>query len=70
MRVPLVYQPCCPAPNCLGRQGELSENSVPNLTVRFILSRSKLEMLLLHVTFEEIESTLYRAPQKGGAQVV
>ena len=40
MRVPLVYQPCCPAPNCLGRQGELSENCVPNLTVRFILSRS------------------------------
>ena len=31
MRVPLVYLPCCPVPNCLGKQGELSENSLPNL---------------------------------------
>ena len=35
-----MYLPCCPAPNCLDRQGELSENCVPNLTVRFILSGS------------------------------
>ena len=31
MRVPLVYLPCCPVPNCLGKQGELSGNSLPNL---------------------------------------
>ena len=38
-----VYLPCCPAPNCLGKQEELSENCVPNLTVRFILSPSNSE---------------------------
>ena len=42
MRVPLVYLHCCPVPNCLGKQGELSENCLPNLTVRFILSPSIL----------------------------
>ena len=32
--VPLwVYLPCWPAPNCLGKQGELSEKCVPNLTI-------------------------------------
>ena len=31
MRVPLVYLPCCPVPNCPGKQGELSGNSLPNL---------------------------------------
>ena len=35
LRVPLAYQPCCP-----GKQGELSENCLPNLTVQFILGRS------------------------------
>ena len=35
MRVPLVYLPCCPVPNCLGKQGELSRNCLPNLTVSF-----------------------------------
>ena len=38
MRVSLVYLPCCPVPNCLGKQGGLSGNCLPNLTVRFILS--------------------------------
>ena len=38
--VPLVYLPCCPVPNCLDKQGELSGNCLPNLTVRFILSPS------------------------------
>ena len=42
MRVPLMYLPCCPVPNCLGKQGELSENCLPNLTVRFILSPSRM----------------------------
>ena len=34
--------PCCPVPNCLSKQGELSGNClpIPNLTVRFILSPS------------------------------
>ena len=40
MRVPLLYLPCFPVPYCLGKQGELSGNSLPNLTVRFILSPS------------------------------
>ena len=40
MRVPLVYLPCCPVPNCLGKQGELSGNCLPNLIVRLILSPS------------------------------
>ena len=40
MRVPLVYLSCCPVPNCLGKQGELSGNCLPNLTVMFILSPS------------------------------
>ena len=40
MRVPLVYLPCCPVLNCLGKQGELSGNCSPDLTVRFILSPS------------------------------
>ena len=47
MRVPLVYLPCCPVPNCLGKQGELSGNCLPNLTVRFILSPSTNRILLL-----------------------
>ena len=38
MRVSLVYLPCCPVPNCLGKQGGPSGNCLPNLTVRFILS--------------------------------
>ena len=42
MRVPLVYLNCCLVPNCLGKQGELSGNCLPNLTVRFILSPSIL----------------------------
>ena len=49
MRVPLVYLPCCPVPNCLGKQGELSENCLPNLTVRFILSPSNLLIILLNL---------------------
>ena len=32
MSVPLVYLPCCPIPNCLGRR-ELSGNCLYNLTV-------------------------------------
>ena len=40
MRVPLVYMPCCPVPNCLGKEGELSGNCLTNLTVGFILSPS------------------------------
>ena len=40
MRVPLVYLPSCPVPNCLGKQGEFSRNCFPNLTVRFNLSPS------------------------------
>ena len=42
LRVPLAYQPCCPVPCCPGKQGELSENCLPNLTVQFILGRSIL----------------------------
>ena len=37
-----MYLPCCPVPNCLGKQGELSGNCLPNLAVRFILSPSIL----------------------------
>ena len=37
LRVPLAYQPCCPVPCCSGKQGELSENCLPNLTVQFII---------------------------------
>ena len=44
MRVPLVYLSCCPASDCLGKQGELSENCVPNLSVRFILLGSSVMM--------------------------
>ena len=40
MRVPLVYLPCCPVPNCLSKRGDLSGICLPNLTVRFILSPS------------------------------
>ena len=40
MRVPLVYLPYCRVLNWLGKQGELSGNCLPNLTVRFILSPS------------------------------
>ena len=32
----LMYLPCCPVPNCLGKQGELSENYLPNRQVHFI----------------------------------
>ena len=41
MRVPRVYQSCCPAPNCLRKQEELSGNCLPNLTVSFILSPTR-----------------------------
>ena len=38
----MVYLPYCPVLNCLGKQGELSGNCLPNLTVRFILSPSNV----------------------------
>ena len=36
LRVPPVYQPCCPAPCCQGKLGYLSEIRFPNLTLRGI----------------------------------
>ena len=35
-----MYQSCCLAPCCQGKQAELSANYLPNLTVQFVLSPS------------------------------
>ena len=64
MRVPLVYLPCCPVPNCLGKQGELSENSLPKLknssfclpvhaclTLKFVGQVSKQVLVSVHHCF-------------------
>ena len=56
-----MYLPCCPVPNCLGKQGELAGNCLPNLTVRFILSLSTYQVDLWH----EVEEG-----PGGGARVV
>ena len=64
MRVPLVYLPCCPVPNCLGKQGELSGNCLPNLTVRFILSPS----IILSFQFDNFSVALRVREAAGGTE--
>ena len=42
LRVPMMYQPCCLVPGCLGKLWELRKNQLTKPQKQFILSLGKL----------------------------